>query len=257
MCQKKESPVIRLSDDDCVGIYFPYSDALVVTLMTANHNVHRILVDNWSSTDILYWLIFEKLKLGREKIVLVHFLLMGFTGEQVQPLGLIELPVIAKECEEAFNQFKRYLRSPLLLSRAIGGEILFLYLTVSPSVVNLVLIREDQGVKKPIYFTSRALHGAKEWYPQIEKLALALIVSTRRLRPHFQVHTVRVLTEYPLKKILQKPKISRRLMNWAVELGEFDIDFLQWTTIKRRALANFLAKLNGFPKEVGLPVGET
>jgi ribonuclease HI len=83
-----------------------------------------------------------------------------------------------------------------------------------------------------------------------------LIVSIRRLRPYFQAHTIKVLTEYPLKKILQKPDISGWLVNWAVELGEFDIDFLPRTTIKGQALADFLVEFSGFPEEVGLPVGD-
>jgi hypothetical protein len=32
--------------------------------------------------------------------------------------------------------------------------------------------------------------------------------------------------EYLLKKVLQKPNIFGRLVNWAMELGEYDIDFL-------------------------------
>jgi len=55
----------------------------MVALTIANHNVHWILVDNRSSADILNWLAFEKLKLSRDQIILVHFLLMEFTGEQV------------------------------------------------------------------------------------------------------------------------------------------------------------------------------
>jgi hypothetical protein len=105
------------------------------------------------------------------------------------------------------------------------GEILYLYLAVSPSAVSSVLIREESGVQKPVYFTSRVLHEAEERYPRIEKLAFALIIATRRLRPYFQAHAIRVLTEYPLKKILQKPDLSGRLVNWAVKLGELDLEF--------------------------------
>jgi ribonuclease HI len=96
---------------------------------------------------------------------------------------------------------------------------------VSPSVISSVLIREEFGAKKPIYFNSRALYGAEERDPRIEKLAFALITSARRLRPYFQAHAIRVLTEYPLKKILQKPDLFGRLVNWAVELKEFDLEF--------------------------------
>jgi len=123
------------------------------------------------------------------------------------------------ECEKAFEKLKEYLTNPPLLSRPDKGEILYLYLEVSPSAIRSALIREDSGIQKPVYFTSKALHGAEERYPRIEKLAFALIVSAQRLRPYFQAHAIRVLTEYPMKKRLQKPDLSGRLVNWLAELG--------------------------------------
>jgi len=138
----------------------------------------------------------------------------------------------SEECEEAFGKLKEYLTNPPLLSRPTEGEILYLYLAVSPLAVSSALVREDSGIQKPVYFTSKALHGAEERYPQIEKLAFALVISARRLRPYFQAHAIRVLTEYPMKKVLQKPDLSRRLVNWAMELGQFDIEFHPRTAIK-------------------------
>lgn len=91
-----------------------------------------------------------------------------------------------------------------MFSKVVEGEILFLYLARSPSVVSSVPIREDHGIEKPVYFASMALQGGEERYPRIEKLALALIVLARRLTPYFQGHAIKVPTEYPLKKILQK-----------------------------------------------------
>jgi hypothetical protein len=122
----------------------------------------------------------------------------------------------SKECEEAFNGLKEYLMNPSLLSRPVEREILYLYLVTSPLAVSLVLVREDLGTQKLVYFTSRALHGAEERYPHIEKLAFTLVVSTQRLKPYFQAHAIHVLTEYLLKKVLQKPNLSGRLVNWAV-----------------------------------------
>jgi hypothetical protein len=131
----------------------------------------------------------------------------------------------SEECEEAFNELKEYLMNLPLLSRPVEGEILYLYLAVSPSTVSSVLVREDSGAQRPVYFTRKALHGAKELYPHIEKLAFALVVSACRLRPYFQAHAIHVLTEYPLKKVLQKPNLSGRLVTWTVELEQFDIEF--------------------------------
>jgi hypothetical protein len=150
--------------------------------------------------------------------------------------------VWGEECEEAFQRLKSYLVSPPLLSRTIEGEPLYIYLAVSDSAVSSALVREDQGVQKPVYYTSRALRGAETRYPQIEKLAFALVTSARKLRPYFQAHTVRVLTNHPLKKVLFKPDTLGHLLNWAVELGEFDIEYLPRAAVKGQAIADFIAE---------------
>ena len=56
--------VIRFSNEDYSGVLLPHTDTLVVTLTMENHNIHHILVDNWSLVDILYWSAFRKLNLG-------------------------------------------------------------------------------------------------------------------------------------------------------------------------------------------------
>jgi len=152
---------------------------------------------------------------------------------------------------------KEYLINPPLLSRPDEGEILYLYMAVSPSAVSSALVREDSGIQKQVYFTSKALHGAEERYPRIEKLAFALIVSARRLRPYFQAHAIRVLTEYPMKKILQKLDLSGWLVNWSVELGQFDIEFHPRTSVKGQVLADFLLEINNTPESEELPKKET
>jgi hypothetical protein len=125
----------------------------------------------------------------------------------------------SSECEKTFSQLKKYLTSSPLLSRTFPSEVLYLYLAVSPTAISAALIREDEGIQKPVYFVSKELQRAEERYPQIEKLAFALIMALRKLRPYFQAHTIRVLTEYPLRKVMQKLDLSRRLANWAIELG--------------------------------------
>ena len=63
-------------------------------------------------------------------------------------------------------------------------------------------------------------------YSPVEKIALALITAARKLRPYFQAHKIGVYTNCPLKLILQKPEVSGRLTNWAIELSEFDLEYL-------------------------------
>ena len=47
------------------------------------------------------------------------------------------------KCEAAFQELKRYLSNPPLLSPSKGGENLYLYLAVSITAVSTALIREE------------------------------------------------------------------------------------------------------------------
>ncbi|KAL5540936.1 hypothetical protein UlMin_044912 [Ulmus minor] len=118
------------------------------------------------------------------------------------------------ECEQSFQELKTYLGRPPLLSKPQEGESLILYLAVSKGAVSSALIREEEGVQWPIYYTSKSLLGAETRYPEVEKLALALMIAARKLRPYFQAHTIIVPTKFPLKQILQKPDTSGRLAKW-------------------------------------------
>ncbi|KAL2248294.1 UNVERIFIED_CONTAM: hypothetical protein Sindi_2681700 [Sesamum indicum] len=87
--------------------------------------------------------------------------------------------------------------------------------------------------------------GAEKRYAQIEKLALALIVTARKLQPYFQGHRIVVLTNHPLRNVLARPEASGRLVKWAVELGEFDIEYQARTSLKGQVLADFMVELVG------------
>ena len=65
------------------------------------------------------------------------------------------------ECQKAFQDLKTYLTIAPLLSPSVLGEALYLYLVVSLHALSSALIREEGRVQKPIYYTSRAIRGAK------------------------------------------------------------------------------------------------
>ncbi|GKV26048.1 hypothetical protein SLEP1_g35410 [Rubroshorea leprosula] len=146
------------------------------------------------------------------------------------------------ECQDAFDELKSYLSSPPLLTKAEDGEILYLYLDISNEAINSVLAREEGKQQKPVYYISSVLHGAEVRYSIVEKAALAVVTSARKLRPYFQSHPIIVLTDQPLRQILQKPECLGRLIKWAVELGEFEITFQQRSAIRAQALADFIVE---------------
>ena len=122
------------------------------------------------------------------------------------------------------------------------GEELYLYLAVTPHVISSTLVREEGRAQKPVYYTSRALRGAEGRYPQIEKLAFALITASRKLRHYFQPHVINVMTNHPLKKVMNKLKAAERLIQWAIKLSEFNIKYQPRHAIKAQALADFIAE---------------
>ncbi|XP_065036613.1 uncharacterized protein LOC135672085 [Musa acuminata AAA Group] len=147
------------------------------------------------------------------------------------------------ECEEAFKQVKQRLADLPRLTSVSPGEKLGLYLAASPHAVSSVLIKESSGKQLPIYYVSHILSGPEGHYPPIEKLALALVLSARKLRPYFQAHPVEVITDQPLRQVLSKFDVAGRLLKWAVELGEHDIRYVPRTAIKAQAVADFIAEL--------------
>lgn len=156
----------------------------------------------------------------------------------------------SEDCEKAFQELKQTLASPPI-TRPEPCDTLFLYLAVSQNAVNGVLVKEVNKGQQPIYYVSKVLLDVETRYTLAEQLALALVIAARKLRQYFQSHPIVVLTNQPLRHILQKPDVSGRLMKWAIELGEFDIEFKPCLSIKAQALADFIAELTPRPRGPG------
>jgi len=107
-----------------------------------------------------------------------------------------------------------------------------------------VLVQEQDQVQKPIYFVSKALQGPELRYQSLEKAALAVVFSARRLYHYFHSFTVVVMTNLPIQKILRKPDVAGMMVRWAVELSEFDIQYEPRGSIKGQVYADFVVELS-------------
>ena len=90
------------------------------------------------------------------------------------------------------------------------GTPLLLYFAVTEKAISLVLLQEQDEVQKLIYYVSKVLQGLEVRYQAIEKAALEVVFSARRLRHYFQSFTVIVMTNLPIRKVLQNPRCGRQ-----------------------------------------------
>ncbi|XP_057755326.1 uncharacterized protein LOC130974464 [Arachis stenosperma] len=140
-----------------------------------------------------------------------------------------------EDLDEIFTQNRKYnmrLNPEKCAFGVRGGKFLGFILTG----------RENKKIQQPVYFVSKSLQNAELRYPRLEKLALALIFSARRLRPYFQSHTIIVRTGQPLRQILSKPELAGRLIKWSIEVSEFDIQYQPRGSVKSQCLADFVAE---------------
>ncbi|CAA0841581.1 Uncharacterized mitochondrial protein AtMg00860, partial [Striga hermonthica] len=144
------------------------------------------------------------------------------------------------EAQMAFEKLKEFLSELPLLTKPEPGDELVLYISVGVFSLSSVLLRETEGAQQPIYYTSRVLQGAEARYPEVEKAALTLMLTARKLRPYFLNHVVIVRTNFQLGETLGRPTVSGRLVKWAVELSEFSIKYEPRRAIKAQALADFI-----------------
>jgi len=116
-----------------------HNNLLVEEIKVASTLIRRILIDTGSSVDIITWDCLKKLRhLGRKIILLMHPIL-GFGGQQVNPMGMIWLPL----------QFGDKIK-------ALNLEVDFLIVDV-PTTYNIILVRQTLHKVKAI-IASYLLH---------------------------------------------------------------------------------------------------
>ena len=156
---------ITFSDSYLEGCQHPYDDPLVVRAIVANTTVHRVLVDNGSSADIIFASAFDKMGVGREKLEPVNTHLRGFSGERVLPLGSIQLVLTLGELPCQATTTARFLivDAPSAYNMLLGRPSLNAMKAI-PSAYHLVIkfptihgvgmVRGDQRVARECYTAS-------------------------------------------------------------------------------------------------------
>ncbi|XP_075670024.1 uncharacterized protein LOC142639771 [Castanea sativa] len=63
---RQDSPSIGFTEEDARRLHHPHDDALVVSIRAGDYNMHRVLVDNGNSADILYYPAFQQMGIDKE-----------------------------------------------------------------------------------------------------------------------------------------------------------------------------------------------
>ena len=125
-----------------------------------------------------------------------------------------------------------------------------MYLAVSEWAISAVLFHcPSTKEQKPIYYVSRALADVESRYSKMELTTLALQSTAQKLRPYFQAHPVIVLTDQPLRNILHKPDLTGRMLQWAIELSEFGIEFQPRLSMKGQVMVDFVLEYSRRPSQ--------
>ena len=156
---------ITFSDSDMEGCQHPHDDPLVIRAVVANKIVHRVLVDNGSSVDIIFASAFDKMGIGREKLEPVSTRLRGLSGEKVLPLGSIQLVLTLGDppCQATMTARFLIVEAPsaynMLLGRPSVNAIkaipsAYHMMIKFPTISGVGMVRGDQRVARECYSAS-------------------------------------------------------------------------------------------------------
>ncbi|WKA00122.1 hypothetical protein VitviT2T_018512 [Vitis vinifera] len=149
------------------------------------------------------------------------------------------------DCQRAFERIKECLFSPPVLVPPTPGRPLLLYLSVSNMALRCMLAQlDDLGKESVIYYLSKRMLKYECKYIMIERLCLAVVWATRRLRHYMTEYFVLLVSRLdPLRYLFDRPVLTSGLMRWLVLLTEFDIHYVTQKSVKGSIVADHLASL--------------
>ena len=120
------------------------------------------------------------------------------------------------------------------------------YLASSLFAIGALIAQKDGGgVEKPVYYISRALRDAETHYPRAERVCLAIVYASQRLRHYFLAYEVNLMTKSHMIKVLRQPILSSKISQWLLQLSQYELKAETPKMVKSQTIADLLAQFPG------------
>ena len=101
-------------------------------------------------------------------------------------------------------------------------------------------------MERPVYYISRIIKGPKLRYFTAKKGCLSLAFTMSKFNHYFLGHCVQLVTKSnPIKYLLTRPQLSRRMAQFAILTACYDIECIRSSAIKGQVVADLLANFPG------------
>uniref|UniRef100_A0A2N9H2V5 RNase H type-1 domain-containing protein n=1 Tax=Fagus sylvatica TaxID=28930 RepID=A0A2N9H2V5_FAGSY len=208
-----DDQIISFSEENARGTHQPHDDALVITMSIADFTTRRVMIDNSSSTDILYLPAYQQMKLDKEKLRPMGAPLVGFAGDKVSKA----VDFLVVDCPSAYNAI---IGQPTL-NRLRAVTSIYHPLLKFPTEHGIGEVRGDQIAARECYLASLEADGENQPMTIEEQKTL--------VEPSEELNTIILDDEHPEKSTRIGANLTPQTRESIIHFLKKNKDIFAWS----------------------------